>query len=78
MYARKRINRVKRFGHDKQALKIYENEIKVLSKIAENDYLIKVAGTYTDKKYLVMLLEPIANENLKEYINRGPLTSSAE
>ena len=78
MYARKRINRVKLFGHDKQAQKTYENEIKVLSKVAENDHLIKVAGTYTDRKYLVMLLEPVANENLKEYMNRGPLTSSAE
>ena len=78
MYARKRINRKKLFGHDKQAQKTYENEIKVLSKVAENDHLIKVAGTYTDRKYLVMLLEPVANENFKEYMNRGPLTSSEE
>ena len=78
MYARKRINRKKLFGHDKQAQKTYENEIKVLSKVAENDHLIKVAGTYTDRKYLVMLLEPVANENFKEYMNRGPLTSLEE
>lgn len=78
VYARKRINRMKMFGHDKQALKIYENEIKVLSKVAEDDHLIKVRGTYTDKKYLVMLLEPVADENLKQYMNKGLLTSMAE
>lgn len=78
VYARKRINRAKLFGHDRQAQKVYENEIKVLSKFPENDHLIKVTGTYTDKKYLVMLLEPVADENLKEYMNREPLTSSAE
>ena len=78
VYARKRINRAKRFGHDDQAQKKYENEIKVLSRVAGDDHLIKIIGTYTDKKYLAMLLEPVADENLKEYMNRGPLTSSAE
>ena len=75
VYARKRINRVKTFGHDTQAQKVYENEIKVLSKVAEDDHLIRVRGTYTDKKYLVMLLEPVADRNLKQYMNGGPLTS---
>ena len=78
VYARKRINRKRCFGHDTQAQKVYENEIKVLSKVKEHDHLIKVAGTYTDKKYLVMLLVPVADGNLKEYMNRGSLTSTAE
>ena len=78
VYARKRINRAKLFGHDTQAQKIYENEIKVLSKVAEDDHLIKVRGTYTDKKYLAMLLEPVADGNLKQYMNKGPLTSIEE
>lgn len=78
VYARKRINRVKLFGHDTQAQKIYQNEIKVLSKVAEDDHLIKVRGTYTDKKFFVMLLEPVADGNLKQYMNKGPLTSIIE
>ena len=78
VYARKRINRAKRFGHDTHAQKTYENEIKVLSKIAGDDHLIKVSATYTDKKYLVMLLEPVADQNLKQYMNKGPLDSMAE
>ena len=78
VYARKRINRMKFFGHDTQAQRTYENEIRVLSKIAEDDHLIKVRGTYTDKKYLGMLLQPVADGNLKQYMNKGPLTSTTE
>ena len=78
VYARKRINRMKVFGHDTQAQRTFENEIRVLSKIAEDDHLIKVRGTYTDRKYLVMLLQPVADRNLKEYMNGGPLTSTTE
>lgn len=78
VYARKRINRMKAFGHDSQAQRVYENEIKVLSKVTEDDHLIKVRGTYTDKKYLVMLLEPVADRNLKQYMGRGRLTSTIE
>lgn len=78
VYARKRINRTKMFGHDTQAQKVYENKIKVLSKVAEDDHLIKVRGTYSDRQYLAMLLEPVADMNLKQYMNRGPLTSPKE
>ena len=78
VYARKRIHRVKRFGHDSQAQRTFQNEIKVLSKIAEDDHLIKVRGTYTDKKYFVMLLEPVADMNLKQYMNGRPLTCTKE
>ena len=78
VYARKRINRMKFFGHDTQAQKTYENEIKVLFKITEDDHLIKVRGTYTDKKYLVMLLQPVADRNLKQYMSEGPLASITE
>jgi serine/threonine protein kinase/ankyrin repeat protein len=70
VYARKRIKK-KRFGFDKKAAEIYENEIQALKKVADHHHLIKVRGTYTDRKFFVMLLEPAADENLKEYMNRG-------
>jgi serine/threonine protein kinase/ankyrin repeat protein len=69
VYARKRIRRKATFGHDSQAQKIYENELHALKTIGDNDHLIKVRGTYTDKKYLVMLLEPVADGNLKQFMN---------
>ena len=72
VYARKRINRKRRWGHDKDTQKIYENEVNTLKKVADHEHLIKVCGTYTDKKYLVMLLQPVADENLKQYMSRAP------
>lgn len=70
VYARKRIHRKRRWGHDKDTQKIYENEVNSLKKVADHEHLIKVSGTYTDKKYLVMLLQPVADENLKQYMSR--------
>jgi serine/threonine protein kinase/ankyrin repeat protein len=66
------------FGLDKKAAKIYENEIEALKKVADHHHLIKVKGTYTDRKFFVMLLEPVADENLKEYMNRGGPRNTAE
>jgi serine/threonine protein kinase len=69
VYARKRIRRKTMFGHDAQAQKIYENELHNLKMADNNDHLIRVRGTYTDKKYLVMLLEPVADGNLKQFMD---------
>lgn len=70
VYARKRINRSKTFGADTRSQKIYENELRTLNKVVDHEHLIKVKGTYTDKKWMVMLLQPVADENLKEYMSR--------
>ncbi|KAG8530606.1 uncharacterized protein KY384_004644 [Bacidia gigantensis] len=75
-YARKRINKRKKFGHDTKSAKTFENEIKALSKVCSHDHLIKVVGTYTDKRYYAMLLDPVADCNLKEFMaKRNTLAS---
>ena len=66
------------FGHDRNSQKIYETEINTLKRVADHDHLIKVSGTYTDKKYLAMLLIPVADENLKQYMNRKLCLSEEE
>ena len=78
VYARKRIHRKKMFGYDTKAQKVYENELKTLKKVGDHEHLIKVRGTYTDRKYMVMLLQPVADENLKQYMSREPLLSIEE
>jgi serine/threonine protein kinase len=67
IYARKRIRR-RTFGHDSQAQKLYENELRALKRVGDHDHLIKIRATYTDRKYLAMLLEPVADRNLKEFM----------
>ena len=76
VYARKRMNRTKMFGHDTGALKVYQNELRTLKKVTPHEHLIKVPATYTDRKYLVMLLQPVADETLKQYMLRKPLDHS--
>ena len=68
IFARKRIAKSKVFGGDKGAQKVFENEIRTLSKVSQHDHLIKVMGTYSDKKYIAMLLDPVANGNLKQFM----------
>ena len=70
VYARKRISR-KIFGHDRNAQKVYQNEIKVLSKIENQAHLIRVVGSYTDSKYFAMILEPVADKSLKDFLDKG-------
>ena len=70
VYARKRISR-KIFGHDKNAQKVYQNEIKALHKIEKQEHLIRVVGSYTDSKYFAMILEPVAEMSLKDFLSKG-------
>ena len=56
------------FGSDKKAQKVFENEIRTLSKVSQHDHLIKVMGTYSDKKYIAMLLDPVADGDLKQFM----------
>ncbi|KAL9125628.1 MAG: hypothetical protein Q9217_005195, partial [Psora testacea] len=78
-YARKRIDRRKMFGHDKSTQKVYENELDSLTKIRDHDHLIRVCGIYTDKKYFAMLLEPVADIDLKEYMRlASPMIEAQE
>ena len=65
---------MKLFGHDGRSQAIFENELNALTRlarVARNDHLIKVKGTYSDRKHLVMLLEPVADTNFKDYLSRG-------
>lgn len=70
VYARKRISR-RIFGHDKNAQKVYQNEIKALHKIEKQDHLIRAVGSYTDSKYFALILEPVADMSLKDLLGKG-------
>ncbi|KAL9611674.1 MAG: hypothetical protein Q9167_003703 [Letrouitia subvulpina] len=80
VYARKIINKSQRFGHDEDAKETYEREIKTLRKpeLEGNDHLIKIKGTYSDKKYFAMLLDPVADRNLKQYMNENAISLEQE
>ncbi|EXJ66366.1 serine/threonine protein kinase [Cladophialophora psammophila CBS 110553] len=68
VYARKRITRRKL---PREAQKAFESELRALTKVKNHEHLIQVCGMYTDKKYFALLLEPVADRTLKQYLSSG-------
>ncbi|KAL9105533.1 MAG: hypothetical protein Q9227_009307 [Pyrenula ochraceoflavens] len=70
VYARKTINKIFLRGNDKAAERLFQKELGTLSKVKDHHHLIKVCGTYTDKRHYALLLEPVADVNLKVFMIR--------
>jgi len=58
VYARKRIRRHKEMKKGKQAFKQFENELSALKRLS-HEHLVKVHGSYTDDKYVALLMGPV-------------------
>jgi serine/threonine protein kinase len=72
VYARKRINKKWSWGDDKSAQTTYDRELKALSAVnRRHEHLIRICGTYSDKKYFALLLLPVAETDLKKYMDGG-------
>jgi serine/threonine protein kinase len=57
------------FKGDKSIMKAYQIELEALKGLS-HPHLITVEGSYTDKKWLALLLNPVADLNLKQYLQR--------
>lgn len=66
-YARKRIHRQKDLKKDKQILERFENELQILKKL-DHTHLVKVFASYTDLKFVAILMKPVAEMDLKQYL----------
>ncbi|KAJ0114088.1 hypothetical protein J7T55_007922 [Diaporthe amygdali] len=70
VYARKRIVR----GHsplaDERLLKQFESEIQALKKLW-HPHIVKLKGSYTDQRYLGIIVTPVAEMNLEEYLKEA-------
>src|SRR5579862_6634759 len=66
-YARKRVLRGRDSPRSRELQGLFENEIKVLKSISYK-HLVKVVGSYTDKEYIAYLMEPVAQFNLRHYL----------
>ncbi|EON64804.1 NEK protein kinase [Coniosporium apollinis CBS 100218] len=67
-YARKRIPRGRTFHNDRKVLKDFENELSNLKKLSHY-HIIELVGSYTDSRSVCLLMAPIADCNLKEYLD---------
>ncbi|KAI9884759.1 MAG: hypothetical protein M1823_003469, partial [Watsoniomyces obsoletus] len=70
-YARKRIPRGRSFKKDKAAIASFEQELATLKRLSHR-HLVKFIGSYTDPKYVSILMSPVAESNLAEYLQVNP------
>ena len=72
VYARKRINKKHSWGDDKSAQTTFDHELKALLAVdRRHEHLIRICGTYSDKKYFALLLLPVAETDLRKYMEGG-------
>jgi hypothetical protein len=67
-YALKRISRGQSFARDRVAIRSFENELKSLKDLAHK-HLVKLVGSYTDQDHIGLIITPVADMNLEEYLS---------
>lgn len=67
-YARKIIPRGSNFRKDKEILRGFENEVRSLRKITHH-HIITFVGSYTDPRSVGILIAPVADCKLQQYLD---------
>jgi serine/threonine protein kinase len=70
-FARKRIPRGRSFKKDKEAIESFENELKTLKQLS-HIHLVKLVGSYTDPKYVGLIMWPVADMDLATFLAHHP------
>lgn len=68
-YARKRIVRRRAHAKDRKALEFFENEIHNLKRLSHH-HLVKFVGSYTDSKYIGIIMQPVADMDLHRHLSK--------
>lgn len=77
-YARKRVLRKLAFGgRGVGALKGIIGEIEAMKKL-EHHHIVKFVGSYTDPKYLSVIMHPVAEQDLRGYLEKAGSANHAE
>jgi hypothetical protein len=77
-YARKRVLRATAFGgRNAAAQRAFIREIGILKRL-KHDHIVEFVGSYTDHKYIAVLMQPIADMDLATYLQRADTTKHLE
>ncbi|KAI4641438.1 uncharacterized protein J4E78_010410 [Alternaria triticimaculans] len=68
-YARKLILRGRTFKKDKQVLKDFTKELWNLKKLSHK-HLVELVGSYTDKRFVAIVMLPVADANLQTFLEK--------
>ncbi|KAH6644829.1 kinase-like domain-containing protein, partial [Boeremia exigua] len=75
-FARKRIHRGKSALADQRALNVFLNELEILKK-ASHRHLVKLVSSYTDPTYVAIIMRPVADGHLRNYLQQ-PLSRHSD
>ena len=70
-FARKRIPRGRSFKKDKEAIESFVNELKTLKRLSHR-HLVELVGSYTDPRYVGLIMKPVADMDLTTFLARYP------
>jgi serine/threonine protein kinase len=73
-YARKLIPRGRTFKKDQTVLRDFERELANLKKLS-HPHIIALVGSYTDPRFVGIIMSPVADCNLKEFLDASPLSA---
>jgi serine/threonine protein kinase len=77
-YARKRVLRSAAFrGRKKEEVKQFVSEIEILKRL-KHRHIIEFIGSYTDAKYIGLLMVPVADMDLATYIKNSSTADSSQ
>ena len=69
-YARKRLKRQETFEQNAEALKLFKREVDHLKKL-KHRHLVRYVGSYTDPHYVGIIMDPVAEMNLQEFLSQS-------
>ena len=70
IYVRKRLKRKETFEDSAKALKYFKTEVDNL-KLLKHRHLVRYVGSYTDPLYAGIIMEPVADADLRKFLNQA-------
>lgn len=74
-FARKRMPRGRTFKKDKAAILNFERELAALKRLSHH-HLVKLVGSYTDPKFVGLIMSPVADCNLGQFLRVQPFPTA--
>lgn len=76
-YALKKILRPQTFREAKETMKFITMELNVLRRI-HHHHFVQLVGSYTDEKHVGLLMSPVADYNLSDYLDEIQITRATQ
>ncbi|ERF69460.1 hypothetical protein EPUS_07275 [Endocarpon pusillum Z07020] len=69
IYVRKRLDRQKTFEESTKSLNFFKREVDALKRL-KHRHLVRYIGSYTDPQFVGIIMEPVADSDLRVFLNQ--------